>query len=63
MKTFKIDIKNKNVRQKYSDLLKDFENEFSYPLGEKSFFIKHGFSGEHDYFSFLNKWVKFIISL
>lgn len=55
MKTFKIDIKNKDVRQKYSDLLKNFENEFSYPLGEKSFFIKHGFSGDHDYFSFFEQ--------
>lgn len=39
---------------KYSDRIKEFESEFDYPLGEKTFKISHGSNGE-SYFSFFKK--------
>lgn len=53
----KVDLLNPTQRQEYSEKLKAFESEFSYPLGEKSFQIKHGFSHNQniDYFSFFEQ--------
>jgi hypothetical protein len=53
----KVDLTNSSQRQEYSDKLKAFESEFSYPLGEKSFQIKHGFTSNQDidYFSFFEQ--------
>ena len=49
----KIDLQDKNERQKYSQKLKEFEKEFTYPLGNKTFYISHGENS--DYFSFFEK--------
>ena len=43
------------VRNKYSHLLMEYENIFTYPLGSRSFHIRHGFSGNYDYFSFFEQ--------
>lgn len=53
MKCFKINLNNLEERLIYSEKLKKFEQEFSYPLGEQSFFIKHGI--KNDYFSFFEQ--------
>lgn len=55
IKIKKLDLKNKEVRQKYSLNLQQFESEFNYPLGEKSFFIQHGADQNNDYFTFFEQ--------
>ncbi len=49
----KINLNNLEERAKYSYNLQEFEKQFTYPLGEESFYIKHG--KENDYFSFFEK--------
>lgn len=53
----KVDLANAMERAHYSEALKQFESEFSYPLGEQSFQIKHGFGEQAniDYFSFFEQ--------
>jgi ribosomal protein S18 acetylase RimI-like enzyme len=53
MKALRINLNNKDERFIYSEKLKDFESEFSYPLGETTFSIKHGL--KYDYFSFFEQ--------
>ena len=53
IKVKKLNLQDKAERQKYSEKLKNFEKEFIYPLGEKSFYISHG--EQSDYFSFFEK--------
>lgn len=53
IKAKKINLQDKAERQKYSEKLKIFEKEFTYPLGGKSFYISHG--EQSDYFSFFEK--------
>ena len=55
MKIKKLNLKDPQVRFTYSLRLKRFENQFTYPLGDKTFFIRHGFEGEYDYFSFFEQ--------
>ncbi len=50
-----LDLSNKDIRDYYSKKLIAYEDIFNYPLGEKQFFIKHGYSGEHDYFDFFQQ--------
>lgn len=52
----KVNIYDVNDRKLSSLKLQDMEKEFSYPLGTKTFFIKHGFnSKKHDYFSYFEQ--------
>lgn len=52
----KVNIYDINDRKISSLKLQDMEKEFSYPLGEKTFFIKHGFNSEnYDYFSYFEQ--------
>lgn len=52
----KVNIYDVNDRKQASLKLQDMEKEFSYPLGEKTFFIKHGFNSEkYDYFSYFEQ--------
>ena len=44
----KINLKNQVERETYSKKLQNFEKEFTYPLGNESFYINHGL--EKDYF-------------
>lgn len=53
IKAKKLNLQDKVERQNYSEKLKNFEKEFTYPLGEKSFYISHG--EQSDYFSFFEK--------
>lgn len=53
MKITLLDLKNKEIRKEYSEKLKKFEDEFSYPLGESFFKIRHG--DNDDYFSFFDQ--------
>lgn len=53
MKIKEINLKDTLVRKEYSDKLKNFENEFIYPLGTSSFQIRHGHSS--DYFTFFDQ--------
>lgn len=55
IKIKRIDLTDINTRNTYSEKLKQFENDFNYPLGQKSFFIKHGLGEEGDYFSFFEQ--------
>lgn len=55
MKIKRIDIKNEYIRKEYSKKLQIFEEQFSYPLGDKRFFIKHGYEDIYDYFSFFEQ--------
>lgn len=51
-----IDLNNKESRKALSVKLQAMEQEFSYPLGEQSFFIKHGFGDQdYDYFSYFEQ--------
>lgn len=50
-----VDLKNKENRSYFSNRLKDMEKEFSYPLGNDIFFIKHGYQSDYDYFSFFEQ--------
>ena len=49
----KINLKNQVEREIYSKKLQNFEKEFTYPLGNESFYINHGL--EKDYFVFFEK--------
>lgn len=49
----KINLKNQVERETYSKKLQNFEKEFTYPLGNESFYINHGL--EKDYFVFFEK--------
>ncbi len=51
----KLNLEDKEIRLQYSKLLKSFENEFDYPLGDKKFFIKHFRFGNtfHDIIAFI----------
>lgn len=53
IKILQIDLKDKQKRQIYSQKLKDFEGQFSYPLGDSRFKIEHG--NVDDYFSFFDQ--------
>lgn len=53
IKISQINLNNKEIRKYYSEKLKDFENEFSYPLGSETFKIRHG--NVDDYFSFFDQ--------
>lgn len=55
MKIKILDLEDWKVRCSYSEQLKSFENEFIYPLGDKSFHIRHGYQGVYDYFSFFEQ--------
>lgn len=55
MKIKTLDLEDCKVRYSYSEQLKDFENAFTYPLGDKSFHIRHGYQGAYDYFSFFEQ--------
>ena len=48
----KINLKNQVEREIYSKKLQNFEKEFTYPLGNESFYISHGL--EKDYFVFFD---------
>jgi len=48
MKVIKIDLRNKKQREFYNFHMREFEKDFTYPLGETSFQICHG----EDYFRF-----------
>lgn len=50
-----VDLANKENRHYFSNRLKDMEKEFSYPLGNDVFFIKHGYKSHYDYFSFFEQ--------
>jgi len=51
-----INLNDKESRKALSVKLQAMEQEFSYPLGEHSFFIKHGFGNqEYDYFSYFEQ--------
>lgn len=50
-----LDLEDWQTRTKYSQKLKDFEDQFTYPLGDKSFHLRHGFGGNYDYFSFFEQ--------
>lgn len=52
MKIREINLKDPQERDEYNKKLHDFEKEFSYPLGESYFNIKHG---EKDYFEFFDQ--------
>jgi hypothetical protein len=47
-----INLKNADERKSYNEKLHNFEKEFSYPLGQSNFYIKHG---EKDYFEFFDQ--------
>lgn len=52
----KVNLDDINDRKASSFKLQGMEKEFSYPLGEKTFFIKHGFNTEkYDYFSYFEQ--------
>lgn len=53
MQCKKINLQNIEERNIYSDKLQEFEKEFSYPLGNKQFYISHGINA--DYFSFFEQ--------
>jgi len=53
MKCRKINLQNRRERETYSYKLKDLEKEFTYPLGDKEFYISHGLYA--DYFSFFEQ--------
>lgn len=53
MKCKKINLQDKNERNSYSHKLQEFEKEFTYPLGDKQFYISHGVNA--DYFSFFEQ--------
>jgi hypothetical protein len=53
MKCRKINLTNRLEREHYSYKLKEFEKEFTYPLGDKQFYISHGIYS--DYFSFFEQ--------
>lgn len=55
MKIKRINIKNEFIRKEYSKKLQIFEEQFSYPLGDKRFYIKHGYENIYDYFSFFEQ--------
>lgn len=55
MKIKTLDLDDWKVRCSYSEQLKNFENEFTYPLGAKSFYIRHGYQSAYDYFSFFEQ--------
>lgn len=55
MKIKTLDLEDWKVRCSYSEQLQNFENEFTYPLGDKSFYIRHGYQGAYDYFSFFEQ--------
>ncbi len=61
MKVFQISDKNKEI---YSKLLKAFEANFTYPLGDKSFIIRHGDSRDQyfDFFEALGKPSSLIVT-
>jgi hypothetical protein len=58
MKIKILDIFHLETRATYSQKLKEFEKEFSYPLGESSFSIVHGLNSKYDYFSFFEQMGK-----
>lgn len=55
IKIKKIDLTNNISRKQYSSRLQQFENEFNYPLGEKTFYIQHGGDLNNDYFTFFEQ--------
>lgn len=50
-----LDLSNKDERSYYSKKLVEYEDIFNYPLGDKQFFIKHGYSENYDYFDFFQQ--------
>lgn len=50
-----LDLKDKPTRIKYSTLLTNYEDVFTYPLGDKKFYIRHGYGGLYDYFAFFEQ--------
>lgn len=51
-----VNLNDKEGRKALSVKLQAMEQEFSYPLGEQSFFIKHGFGNQkYDYFSYFEQ--------
>lgn len=56
IKVLQVDLNNRENRECYSHKLKDMEKEFSYPLGDNIFFIKHGYQSEYDYFAFFEQF-------
>ena len=55
IKVSQVNLANKENRYYFSNKLKDMEREFSYPLGNDVFFIKHGYKSHYDYFSFFEQ--------
>lgn len=53
-----VNLDDKENREHFSNNLKDMEKEFSYPLGNNYFFIKHGYNSQYDYFSFFEQFGK-----
>lgn len=49
----RINLQDRDERLNYSQKLQEFEKEFTYPLGDKSFYISHGKNS--DYFVFFEK--------
>ena len=51
-----VNLIDKESRKALSVKLQAMEQEFSYPLGEQSFFIRHGFGNQkYDYFSYFEQ--------
>lgn len=51
-----VNLNDKESRKALSVKLQAMEQEFSYPLGEQSFFIRHGFGNQdYDYFSYFEQ--------
>lgn len=56
MQVTQINLNDKEERSSFSKKLQDMEGEFSYPLGNKTFYIKHGFNTkQYDYFSYFEQ--------
>ncbi|PHM27980.1 hypothetical protein [Xenorhabdus innexi] len=56
IKINKINLNNKKERDSFSLQLQNIEKEFSYPIGEDFFYIKHGLKNNSlDYFSFFEQ--------
>ena len=53
----KVDLNNPNEKEYYSNELQKLENlkYFTYPLGNKTFCIKHGLGANNSYFDFFNQ--------
>ena len=54
---YKVDLNNPNEKEYYSNELKKLENlkDFTYPLGNETFCIKHGLGENNSYFDFFNQ--------